>query len=116
MKRSMISPGRARVSSCADSSPRKSSAAWLANTVRPDVVHDGDRLGQVPQHRLQALLDALGLGEQLRVVDRERGSSGELADEQQILLVVGSLSARRNVVSAPKMRPRPASGATIADR
>ncbi len=55
----------------------------------PVLVHHGDRLGKVDEHRLQTLLDLANLGVQAGVVDRQRRSSRQLADKLEILARIG---------------------------
>ena len=58
------------------------------------LVDNGDRLGQVHEDRLQATLDAAHLRIQTRIVDRQRRTPRELADELQILLAIGRAVAQ----------------------
>ena len=100
VNRDMISPGSARESSSADASPSSRSAAPFGEHRRGPVVNHGNRLGEVLEHPLQALLDRRQVREQLGVVDRQRRPAGELAHELEVVFVVG------HAVAEPQRRER----------
>ena len=104
----MTAPGRDPVSSCGRGRRRsRSAAAWLANTIRPCSVDEGDRLGHRGEDRLQALLDARAASEnrrELSIASAARRASSH--DELELVArSYGSPSPSRSTDSAPERAP-----------
>ena len=98
--------------------PSRSAAAWLAKTVCPLLVDDGDRLGEVDEDRLQALLHAAAARRYSRALSIASAARRASSHDQLELLARrrARSSPSRSTDSAPSVRPRASSGATTAER
>ncbi len=77
---------------------------------------DDDRLVEDRHHRVHPPLDALEVGEQAGVVERQADASGEDLAEAQVVDPVAAPDHAVISVSAPRLRSRARSGITIDER